>query len=916
MIPQSAPTVYPGPTPEDLARIPADVKARPQWVLWQGADRKDTAGNVTGLEKIPYQCDDPDRKASSTDQRTWSTYQDAVAALPTALEGWELADPNAYRGGGIGYVFTADDPFTGIDLDHSVDPVSGAIEPWAQAIIDDLQSYTQRSCSGTGLHVIVRATLPPGRRQDGDLQMWDTDRFFAMTGWHLPGTPATIEDRQGPLEALWCAHFGAQVGDLVHCVNESDVIQNPQPWAIVRIDYAPDGQPFAGFTETTAGWPLAHCEVAPPAQATGQPQSPPMGDDLILQKAATAANGAKFTQLWHGDWTGYSSQSEADLALCEILAFWTQDPDQLARLFEQSGLYRAAKWGKRFDYRQRTIAKALAGCSACYQPPATLHVNGSHSGEGQGISPAPPVQQQRQGAAGDKTQAQHLVDLAMTQCTALFHTPDGEAYASLPVAGHTETWPLRVKGFRRWLARLFYDAMDKVPGAQALHDALTVLEGEAQYKGAEHPVFTRLAAQGDVIYLDLGNPQWQAVEVTAQGWRVLDQVPVQFRRARGMLPLPVPTTGGSLALLRDFLNLGSDEDWYLLVAWLLAALRPSGPYPVLVLYGEQGSAKSTQVRVLRSLLDPNAAALRTTPRDERDLVIAATNSWCIALDNLSHLQDWLSDALCRLATGSGFATRELYSNDEEAIFQVQRPIVLNGIEELATRADLLDRAIVLYLPRIPENKRQEEATFWARFEQERPAILGALLDIVSQGMQALPTVQLARLPRMADFAKWSCATAPACGWTAEDFLQAYSRVREASHVLTLEASPVGMLLWAFIKQEPQETWEGTASALLAALEQFAAGGPIGPGKVRPPDPVTKQKTWPKNGRAMSNALRRLAPTLRTVGVDVVFDRESGGSRQRTIRLAVRPAQALQESQQPGTVEAWPEEASERVYEEF
>ncbi|MBM3226668.1 MAG: hypothetical protein FJZ47_23125, partial [Candidatus Tectomicrobia bacterium] len=224
-------------------------------------------------------------------------------------------------------------------------------------------------------------------------------------------------------------------------------------------------------------------------------------------------------------------------------------------------------------------------------------------------------QMETQGANDDKTQAQLLVDLAVAQCTALFHTPEGEAYASLPVEGHTETWLLRVKGFRRWLARLFYDARGKIPGGQALHDALTVLEGEAQYKGAEHPVFTRLAAQGDVIYLDMGNPQWQAVEVTAQGWRVLDQVPVKFRRARGMLPLPVPTTGGSLALLRDFLNLGSDEDWYLLVAWLLAALRPSGPYPVLVLYGEQGSAKSTQVRVLRSLLDPNAAALRTTPRD-------------------------------------------------------------------------------------------------------------------------------------------------------------------------------------------------------------------------------------------------------------------------------------------------------------
>src|SRR5207237_3972573 len=116
-------------------------------------------------------------------------------------------------------------------------------------------------------------------------------------------------------------------------------------------------------------------------------------------------------------------------------------------------------------------------------------------------------------------------------------------------------------------------------------------------------------------------------------------------------------------------------------SWLVATLRPTGPYPILVSHGEQGSAKSTLVRVLRSLVDPNTAALRTTPRDERDLVIAATNGWLIALDNLSHLPDWLSDALCRLATGTGFATRELYTDGEESLFVAQRPIVLDGIEE-------------------------------------------------------------------------------------------------------------------------------------------------------------------------------------------------------------------------------------------
>jgi hypothetical protein len=480
------------------------------------------------------------------------------------------------------------------------------------------------------------------------------------------------------------------------------------------------------------------------------------------------------------------------------------------------------------------------------------------------------LRQQGEAKDGQASQATQLVTLALDAGAALFHTPDSEAYATIEVDGHKETWPLKVKGFRRWLARLFYQAADKSPGAQAVQDALGVLEGKALFDGPELPVYTRLAEHNGAIYLDLADGQWQAIEVTANGWRVVAEPPVKFRRAKGMLPLPVPVKGGSLSALRGLVNVATDADWRLLVSWLIAALRPTGPYPVLVVYGEQGSAKSTLVRVLRALLDPNMAALRTTPRDERDLVIAATNGWCIALDNLSHLSDWLSDALCRLATGSGFATRELYSDAEEAIFVAQRPVVLNGIEELATRGDLLDRAIVLYLPTISEHTRQHEQHFWQAFQRVRPQLLGALLDVVTQALQILPGIQVERLPRMADFALWACAAAPACGWTVEDFLTAYAGVRASSHDLVLEASPVGQAVRELVTT--QGHWEGTASLLLGVL-----GDLVG-------EKITKQQTWPKNGRSFSNALRRVAPTLRAVGIACTFAGNTGKSRARMISL--------------------------------
>lgn len=466
-----------------------------------------------------------------------------------------------------------------------------------------------------------------------------------------------------------------------------------------------------------------------------------------------------------------------------------------------------------------------------------------------------------------ETQATRLIKLA--EVSELFHTPDGDAYTTIPVDQHRETWPLRVKGFRRWLSRQFYEAEDKAPGSQALNDALDVLEGRACFDGMEHPVYTRLAAYNNAIYLDLVNEAWQAVEITSSGWRVMADPPVKFRRARGMLQLPMPITGGSLDELRTLLNLNGEDDWRLLASWLLATLRPTGPYPVLVLHGEQGSAKSTLTRMLRSLVDPNQAALRTTPRDERDLVIAANNGWLIALDNLSHLPAWLSDALCRLATGSGFATRELYSDAEETIFVAQRPIAMNGIEELATRGDLLDRSILLYLPSIPEDNRKQEATFWRDVEAARPRLLGALLDAVSHALRTLPSVTLARVPRMADFATWACAAAPACGWTTDDFLAAYTRNRNAANDLTLDASPVAPVLREFV--ERAQSWSGTTGELLAALEHKAG------------EQVTKQKAWPKSPRALSNTLRRLAPTLRASQVDVTFPQ---GSRKhgRTLTL--------------------------------
>src|SRR5262249_26073992 len=166
---------------------------------------------------------------------------------------------------------------------------------------------------------------------------------------------------------------------------------------------------------------------------------------------------------------------------------------------------------------------------------------------------------------------------------------------------------------------------------------------------------------------------------------------------------------------------------------------------------------STCVAILRALVDPNSVSLRTLPRNDRDIFIAARNGWLLAFDNVSGLPDWVSDTLCRLATGGGFSTRQLFSDDDEVLFASARPAVLNGIEDVVTRPDLADRAIFLALTPIPEDARKLEGELWGQFEKKRPRIFGALLTAMSHGLRTLPDVKLDRMPRMADFAVWATA---------------------------------------------------------------------------------------------------------------------------------------------------------------
>lgn len=473
--------------------------------------------------------------------------------------------------------------------------------------------------------------------------------------------------------------------------------------------------------------------------------------------------------------------------------------------------------------------------------------------------------------------------VALVPDDALFHDDRDVPYVDVD----GRVMRVRSRQLRSWLARRYYDGTGgRAPASEARASALAILEARAA-AGPCVPVYVRVAHQGGSMYLDLADSEGRAVEVTREGWKVIDTPPMKFWRPEGMHPLAAPEPG-RLDLLRHHLNICDDAQWALLAAWLVGSLF-EGPYPVLGLYGQHGAAKSTTARMLREVVDPSIAGMRAEPREVRDLAIAASRGWIVSYDNLSKVQSWLSDALCRLSTGGGFATRSLFTDDDEAIFCAMRPVLINAIEEVVVRADLLDRAIIVTLPAVPEERRRTERDVWAAFRKDQPRILGGLLDAVSVGLRERDRVKLDRLPRMADFAQVAVAAENAMGIEPGTFMTAYTSNRRDANQAAIEAEPVAMAVVAMMAKTT--SWEGTATDLLTELAKSVG------------EDVRRSRGWPRTGRGISGALRRTAPALREVGIKIDFPEAPGGrvghDRQRLLRLWRAEPSAPSASSAPG-----------------
>jgi hypothetical protein len=451
--------------------------------------------------------------------------------------------------------------------------------------------------------------------------------------------------------------------------------------------------------------------------------------------------------------------------------------------------------------------------------------------------------------------------LHLVACAQLHRGAGGRPFARVPVDDRFEFYELQSAAFRNWLVDAYVFQYNQAPSRCAISRVVSVLEARAQFHGSLPSVHIRVAgdAEGDqfVSYLDLCDSQGRAVEIRPGEWSIVERPRLYFRRAPGMTPLPLPESGGTINLLRPYVNLG-ELDFRLFVAWLTAAIRPVGPYPPLVICGEQGSTKTTLAKIARLLIDPHSTPLLSEPTGTRDLMITATNSWLLAFDNVGQLPGWLSDCFCRLAVGGGYATRTLYTDNQITYLHAQRPLILNGISNFVTRGDLIDRALFLNLHPVHPADRRTESELWSAFRFDYPRILGSVLDTIAGALRILPTLELDEVPRMADFAFWGEAVGQSLGWPEQSFRSAYARNRRAATDNSIDDSAVAQVLLGAVPSSLK--WSGPITALHRQLTQFAG------------NKVARSKLWPRNISQLCGELRRLSPQLRERGLAIAFSR--------------------------------------------
>lgn len=471
-----------------------------------------------------------------------------------------------------------------------------------------------------------------------------------------------------------------------------------------------------------------------------------------------------------------------------------------------------------------------------------------------------------------ETQAETIIRIVEEKGAVMFHDTAKDPFAAMTIDGHRKIWAIDSAGFSIFLSGLYYTTEKKPLKKENLSQAKEILKFQALHENEiDVPLETRVAKCDDAIWYDLVNDKWEAVKITADGWELMDNPPILFRRFRHQNSQVHPSVEGDIKRILKYINL--QENHTLFLCWLVCCFVPNIPHAMPIFFGEKGAAKTTACTLLKKLIDPSTLETLTIQRNPRSLAVNLQQHWFLPFDNVSRIDEETSDTLCRAITGGGIQQRKLFTDSDDYIFTFQKCLALNGINNVANRPDLLDRAILIELCRIKESDRRELTELMADFEKDAPYILGGIFDALSKAMRIYPTVKLSKLPRMADFARWGYAVGEALGSLGNEFLEQYNSNQNKRNIEVLNTDIVATLVVAFMKDKSE--WSGLISELYNQLSEMAPQyGINSKGKVFPSVPNVLSRRL--NG--LKSNLEQASITFRTTstasGTKIVLQNEN------------------------------------------
>ncbi len=453
----------------------------------------------------------------------------------------------------------------------------------------------------------------------------------------------------------------------------------------------------------------------------------------------------------------------------------------------------------------------------------------------------------------------------------LFHDEQNAGFVSLEIDDHREIWPCRGKAIKKWLSRESYQIQKKAPGSEVIKSILAVLEGKACFEGTEIKLEDRVAWRDRELWYDLTDREWRAIRINKSGWEIVNNPPILFKRYPHHKVQVMPAMDGDVKLFLKYINVTNPEHRLLFLVFLISCFIPGFPHVMLVIFGAQGSSKSTLSKLARLLVDPSIIDVASFPNSQKELIQALAHHHFLFFDNVSHISEEQSDTLCKAITGGGHVKRELYENDEDVIYSFMRCLGMNGINLVSTRPDLLERSLLIELERINPAERKTEKELYENFEKDLPSILGGVFDVLVKAIEIQPTIKINSYPRMADWTIWGCAIAEALGYTKEEFLLAYENNTAQQTEAILNENIVAMTLVSFMRDRQWQKWESNSSTLLEKLTAHAKFEN---------ERIVYDRSWPKAPQALSRALNRLKVTL--LGADISIVISAGQTRKITI----------------------------------